>query len=50
METEVIIIPTQWRSKDIVAEMLREGIKAGQILIEHDGQLLDFNQGQHPYL
>lgn len=49
METEVIIIPTQWRSKDIVAEMLREGIKAGQVLIEHDGQLTDFNQGQHPY-
>jgi hypothetical protein len=46
---QVIIIPTQWRAKDIVAEMVREGIWANQILIEHGGQLTDFTQGQHPY-
>lgn len=48
--TEVIIIPTQWRAKDILEEMAREGIRANQILIEHDGRLTDFSQGQHPYL
>lgn len=46
---DVIIIPTQWRAKDIVAEMVREGIRANQILIEHDGHLTDFDQGRHPY-
>lgn len=46
---DVIIIPTQWRAKDIVAEMAREGIRANQILIEHDGHLTDFDQGRHPY-
>lgn len=46
---DVIIIPTQWRAKDIVAEMAREGIRVNQILIEHDGRLTDFNQGRHPY-
>ena len=46
---DVIIIPTQWRAKDIVAEMLREGIRANQILIEHDGRLTDFERGRHPY-
>ncbi|MDZ4202550.1 MAG: class I SAM-dependent methyltransferase [Gallionella sp.] len=46
---DVVIIPTQWRAKDIVAEMQRESIKAGQILIEHGGQLVDFTRGEHPY-
>lgn len=46
---DVVIIPTQWRAKDIVAEMAREGISPGQVLIEHCGQLVDFAQGAHPY-
>lgn len=46
---DVVIIPTQWRATDIVAEMAREGIRANQVLIEHDGRLTDFHQGQHPY-
>ena len=46
---DVIIIPTQWRARDIVAEMGREDIRAKQVLIEHDGQLIDFNEGLHPY-
>lgn len=46
---DVIIIPTQWRAKDILAEMGREGIIAGQILIEHQGQLVDFATSEHPY-
>ncbi|MFZ2541858.1 MAG: class I SAM-dependent methyltransferase [Gallionella sp.] len=47
--SDVIIIPTQWRARDIVAEMRREGIIARQVLIEHGGQLIDFYVGQHPY-
>ena len=46
---DTVIIPTQWRAKDIVAEMAREGICPRQILIEHDGQLVDFVTGKHPY-
>jgi len=46
---EVVIIPTQWRAKDIVAEMVREEISANSILIEHDGRLIDFVRDEHPY-
>jgi SAM-dependent methyltransferase len=46
---DVVIIPTQWRAKDIAAEMHREGIAAGQVLIEHKGRLIDFVAGEHPY-
>ena len=46
---DTVIIPTQWRAKDIVAEMQREGIHAARILIEHDGRLVDFRSGLHPY-
>jgi hypothetical protein len=46
---DVVIIPTQWRAKDIVAEMAREGIQAQQVLIEHHGGLVDFHRGEHPY-
>ena len=46
---DVVIIPTQWRARDILAEMQREQIAARQILIEHGGDLVDFALGQHPY-
>ena len=46
---DVVIIPTQWRAHDIVAEMAREGIAAGVVLIEHGGRLVDFSAGRHPY-
>jgi hypothetical protein len=46
---DIIIIPTQWRAKDIVAEMGREKITADKILIEHDGRLNDFLADPHPY-
>ena len=46
---DVVIIPTQWRARDILAEMQREHIAARQILIEHGGDLVDFALGQHPY-
>ncbi|MET0271592.1 MAG: class I SAM-dependent methyltransferase [Phenylobacterium sp.] len=46
---DVVIIPTQWRAADIVGEMEREGIAPGQILIEHDGRLIDYRADPHPY-
>lgn len=46
---DVLIIPTQWRARDIVAEMGREGITVGRILIEHQGALIDFAADAHPY-
>lgn len=46
---DVVIIPPQWRARDIAAEIEREGIRVGQILIEHEGRLIDFYQGEHPY-
>ena len=49
MLVDVIIIPSQWRAKDIVAEMAREGIVSAKVLIEHGGRLIDFVLGDHPY-
>jgi hypothetical protein len=46
---EVVIIPTQWRAADISREMEREGIRPAQILIEHEGRLIDFSSDAHPY-
>ena len=46
---DVVVIPTQWRAKDILAEMQREGIIARQTLIEHEGRLVDFHTDDHPY-
>ena len=37
MQIDVVIIPTQWRAKDIACEMQREGIVAKRILVEHCG-------------
>jgi hypothetical protein len=45
----VVIIPTQWRARDIEAEMQREGIAAARILIEHAGQLVELRSDAHPY-
>jgi hypothetical protein len=49
LPVDVVIIPTQWRAKDILTEMKREGIAAAQVLIEHDGRLIDFMSDNHPY-
>ena len=46
---DVVIIPTQWRAKDIVAEMESCRIHAKTILIEHQGRLVDYLNGDHPY-
>ena len=47
--TDVVVIPTQWRAADIVEEMTREGVAAGQVLIEHEGRLIDYHRDRHPY-
>lgn len=49
ISVDVVIIPTQWRARDIVAEMEREDIHPRQVLIEHLGVLVDFVRGEHPY-
>jgi hypothetical protein len=46
---DVIIIPTQWRARDIVAEMERHEIRARTILIEHHGRLVNYLTEEHPY-
>jgi SAM-dependent methyltransferase len=46
---DVILIATQWRARDIVSEIRREGIACGAILLEHDGALVDYFRDPHPY-
>jgi hypothetical protein len=46
---EVIIIPPQWRARDVLAEIRRHAIGFAHILIEHDGRLVDYLQDDHPY-
>jgi hypothetical protein len=45
----VVIIPPQWRALDIVLEMEQAGIAFKQILIEHEGALIDYFVDPHPY-
>lgn len=47
---DVIVITTQWRVREIVAEMAREGISAPQVLLEHGGCLVAHDSSAHPYL
>jgi len=46
---DIIIIPPQWRAKDIITEIESNNILYGQVLIEHNGVLVDFKTEQHPY-
>ena len=46
---DVIIIPSQWRAADIISEMERTGIITKTVLIEHNGELVDYHHGNHPY-
>ena len=46
---DVIIIPPQWRARDILAEMQRANLPVTTLLIEHDGRLVDFMREEHPY-
>ena len=44
-----VIIPAHWRAQDIIEEMARAGIEPVSVLIEHDGELVEFGDGSHPY-
>lgn len=46
---DTIIIPAQWRAQDIVVEIKLAQIKYKNLFIEHQGQLIDFFEGSHPY-
>jgi hypothetical protein len=46
---DVVIIPPQWRARDIILEMEREGIGFKRVLIEHEGALIDYFADEHPY-
>jgi len=48
-KVDIVIIPPQWRAKDITKEMKQENIVVERILIEHDGRLVDFYNEPHPY-
>ena len=38
---DIIIVPSRWRVKDIVAEIQREGIVTGKVLVELSGQMVE---------
>jgi hypothetical protein len=44
-----IIIPPQWRAADIRLELQQAGIAYEALLIEHNGQLVNFESDEHPY-
>jgi len=46
---DILIIPTQWRAQDILLESLALDLAFEQVLIEHNGRLIDFYSGTHPY-
>ena len=46
---DIVIIPPQWRARDIVAEMKAEGISPQSVLIEFSGSLVEFDSPDHPY-
>jgi protein O-GlcNAc transferase len=46
---EMIVIATQWRAGDIVTEIERCGIAYQTIVLEHEGRLVDYFAGAHPY-
>ncbi len=46
---DIVIIPSQWRARDILDEIKREGITVGCVLIEYEGMLVDLVKDKHPY-
>ena len=46
---EIILIPTQWRAKDIIIEMQQYEITFSTLLIEHDRKLINYFTDNHPY-
>lgn len=48
-QVDVIIIPMAWRAQDVLLEMQEVGIRCEQVLVEHQGTLVDFHRDHHPY-
>jgi protein O-GlcNAc transferase len=46
---DVIVIPCQWRAVDIVREMEERGIRFQSVLIDYQGELVDYFSSDHPY-
>ena len=46
---DILIIPAQWRARDIIIELNKMGLKFQRILIEHKGMLVNFMSQDHPY-
>jgi hypothetical protein len=46
---DVVIIPPQWRARDVVSEIRQHAIQFKTILIEHGGRLIDYLEDKHPY-
>ncbi len=46
---DILIVPTQWRTQDILIEACSMDLAFKQVLIEHEGSLIDFISGEHPY-
>lgn len=46
---DTLIVPTQWRAQDILIEATSMGLTFKQVLIEHEGKLIDFAVDKHPY-
>jgi len=46
---DVIIIPMAWRAQDVWLEIQEAGIACEQVLLEHQGVLVDFHRDHHPY-
>jgi hypothetical protein len=46
---DIILIGAQWRAKDIVREIDSMGVAVPQIMLEHEGALVDYFDGHHPY-
>ncbi|HEY9745204.1 MAG TPA: class I SAM-dependent methyltransferase [Oculatellaceae cyanobacterium] len=46
---DVIVITTQWRAQDIALEIRQRGIPCQSILLEYQGELVDFYTGRHAY-
>lgn len=46
---DVVVIPPQWRARDIIEEMKLLGLSECTVYIEHEGALVDFFNSRHPY-
>jgi 2-polyprenyl-3-methyl-5-hydroxy-6-metoxy-1,4-benzoquinol methylase len=45
---DVILIPTQWKGRDIV-KLLEKNNITSKVYIEYQGRLVDFKEGEHPF-